>query len=62
MFFVFAVWALFGFRFPADWTAYSLNASSKILSFVTAITLFVDNISPDSIPLISVVSKMPVSG
>jgi hypothetical protein len=60
MFFVFAVWALFGFRFPADWTAYSLNASSKILGFVTVITLFVDNISPDSIR--SVVSKTPVSG
>jgi hypothetical protein len=40
MFFVFAVWALLGFHYPNEPAAYALNAMSKVLSFVTAITLF----------------------
>jgi len=40
MFFVFAVWALFGFSYPSDPIPVALNGISKILSFVTAITLF----------------------
>ncbi len=40
MFLVFAVWALFGFAYPSDPIPFALNAVSKILSFVTAITLF----------------------
>ncbi len=40
MFFVFAVWALFGFAYPSDPISFVLNAVSKISSFVVAITLF----------------------
>lgn len=40
MFFVFAVWAFFGFSYPSNLMFIMLNDTSKILSFVTAITLF----------------------
>jgi hypothetical protein len=40
MFFVFAVWAFFGFTYPSDPIPFALNGLSKILSFTTAITLF----------------------
>ena len=40
MFFVFAVWALFGFSYPSNPISLTLNDTSKILSFATAITLF----------------------
>jgi hypothetical protein len=38
---VFAVWAAFGFAFPAEPLPLALNVVSKALSFVAAITLFV---------------------
>jgi hypothetical protein len=41
MFVVFAVWAAFGFAFPADPLPLGLNVISKILCFVAAIMLFV---------------------
>ena len=41
MFVVFAVWATFGFAFPAKPLPFALNVISKILSFVAAIMLFV---------------------
>jgi hypothetical protein len=41
MFLVFAVWAAFGFAFPAEPLPLALNVISKILCFVTAIMLFV---------------------
>ncbi|MGA2972981.1 MAG: hypothetical protein ABSE39_10255 [Candidatus Bathyarchaeia archaeon] len=41
MFFVFAVWALLGFSYPSDPVLVTLNGLSKILSFVTAMTLFI---------------------
>jgi Ca2+/Na+ antiporter len=40
MFLVFAVWALFGFSYPSSAIPIGLNALSKILSFVAAVTLF----------------------
>jgi hypothetical protein len=40
MFLVFAVWAAFGFAFPAEPLPYALNVISKILCFVAAIMLF----------------------
>jgi hypothetical protein len=40
MFVVFAVWAFFGFSYPSNLMFITLNDISKILSFVTAITLF----------------------
>ncbi len=40
MFFALAVWALFGFSYPFSPIPIALNALSKILSFVAAITLF----------------------
>jgi hypothetical protein len=43
MFAVFAVWAAFGFAFPAEPLPLALNVISKILCFVAAITLFVWN-------------------
>ncbi len=41
MFFIFAVWALFGFSYPSHPIPFALNAASKILCFVASITLFV---------------------
>jgi len=40
MFFVFAMWALFGFSYPSHPLPIVFNGTSKILSFVAAITLF----------------------
>jgi hypothetical protein len=40
MFIVFAVWAFFGFSYPSDLLPFSLNEISKVLSFTTAIMLF----------------------
>ncbi len=40
-FVVFAVWAAFGFAFPAEWLPLALNVLSKILCFVAVIVLFV---------------------
>jgi hypothetical protein len=40
MFVVFAVWAVFGFAFPAEPLPLALNVISKILCFVAAIMLF----------------------
>lgn len=40
MFFVFAVWALFGFSFPSTPIPFALNVLSKVLSFVAGATLF----------------------
>jgi hypothetical protein len=40
MFFVFAIWALFGFSYPTSPKILALNAVSKVLCFITAITLF----------------------
>ncbi|HEY1932414.1 MAG TPA: hypothetical protein VGG99_10410 [Acetobacteraceae bacterium] len=41
MFVVFAVWAAFGFAFPAEPVPLALNVVSKVLCFVAAIMLFV---------------------
>lgn len=41
MFVVFAVWAAFGFDFPAEPLPLALNVTSKVLCFVAAIMLFV---------------------
>jgi hypothetical protein len=41
MFMVFAIWAVFGFAFPAEPLPLALNVISKILCFVAAIMLFV---------------------
>ncbi len=40
VFFLFAVWALFGFSYPSTPIPFALNAASKVLCFVTAVTLF----------------------
>ena len=37
---VFAVWAAFGFGYPSSPVPITLNVVSKILAFVTALTLF----------------------
>jgi hypothetical protein len=41
MFFVFAVWAVFGFTYPSVPISYACNAISKILAFAVAVSLFV---------------------
>jgi hypothetical protein len=43
---VFAVWGLFGFGYPSAPLPYTLNVVSKILAFVTALSLFLRR--PDS--------------
>ena len=40
MFFVFAVWALFGLHYPNLPIPYALNVAGKLLSFVAAISMF----------------------
>ncbi len=40
MFFVFTIWAITGFHYPLTTAPFVLNATSKILAFITAITLF----------------------
>ena len=40
MFAIWGVWALFGFAYPADPVSFTLNSISKVISFVTAVTLF----------------------
>jgi hypothetical protein len=40
MFIVFAVWGLFGFAYPSAPVPIALNVLSKILAFVTALSLF----------------------
>jgi hypothetical protein len=37
---VFAVWGLAGFGYPSEPISYALNVASKILAFVTALSLF----------------------
>jgi hypothetical protein len=37
---VFAVWALPGFGYPSTPVTYTLNVISKLLAFVTILTLF----------------------
>jgi hypothetical protein len=41
VFFIFAVWALFGFSYPFTPLPIALNMISKIMSFIVAITLFI---------------------
>lgn len=40
MFLIFAVWALFGFAYPATPLPVALNVISKLLAFATAVSLF----------------------
>jgi hypothetical protein len=40
MFLIFAVWALFGFAYPAAPIPIALNMISKILAFAAAVSLF----------------------
>jgi hypothetical protein len=42
VFYVFALWAFLGFSYPSNFTPLALNDVSKVLSFVTAITLFLE--------------------
>ena len=37
---VFAAWALIGFGFPSTAACYAMNVTSKLLAFVTLLTLF----------------------
>ena len=47
---VFAVWSLFGFRYPSAPGPITLNALSKILALVTALTLFLPERAQTEIP------------
>jgi hypothetical protein len=40
MFIIFAVWAMFGFGYPATPLPIALNMISKILAFATSVSLF----------------------
>ncbi|HEY0717062.1 MAG TPA: hypothetical protein VGD68_05560, partial [Streptosporangiaceae bacterium] len=56
---VFAIWGLFGFGYPDTSLAYSLNVVSKLLAFVTTLTLFLPqrNPSAQAVPLTSGTSR-----
>jgi hypothetical protein len=47
---VFAIWALFGFGYPSTEPAYALNVVSKILAFLTTVTLFLPPRDPATEP------------
>jgi len=47
---VFAVWALSGFGYPSAPLPYALNVLSKILAFVTALSLFLPRRAEASAP------------
>jgi hypothetical protein len=52
MFLVFAIWAAFGFSYPSTPIPIALNAISKVLCFVAAITLFLprkENLAEENI-------------
>jgi hypothetical protein len=54
MFLVFAIWAAFGFSYPFTPIPIALNAISKVLCFVAAITLFLprkDNVAEENVSL-----------
>jgi hypothetical protein len=40
MFFIFAIWALFGFAYPSTPIPIALNMLSKVVAFATAVSLF----------------------
>lgn len=40
MFFVFAIWALFGFAFPSTPITFALNSIGKVVAFAAAVSLF----------------------
>jgi hypothetical protein len=50
MLLVFGAWALAGFGFPATAGSYAFNAVSKIIAFVTALTLFIPPPKPGTAP------------
>jgi hypothetical protein len=50
MFFVFAVWAVFGFTYPSVPISYACNATSKILAFAVAVSLFLTRQPADHAP------------
>jgi hypothetical protein len=50
MLLVFAAWALAGFGFPATAGSYAFNAVSKVIAFVTALTLFIPPPQPSTAP------------
>jgi hypothetical protein len=47
---VFAAWGLFGFGYPSAPLPYALNVLSKILAFVTALSLFLPQRAETSAP------------
>lgn len=48
MLLVFAAWALSGFGFPATPGSYAFNVVSKVIAFVTALTLFIPAPEPST--------------
>jgi hypothetical protein len=51
MFFIFAVWAAFGFTYPSIPISYACNATSKILAFAVAVSLFLSKQPADQPPI-----------
>lgn len=50
MFLIFAVWAVFGFAYPATPFPIAMNVISKLLAFATAISLFLPQKSLSDLP------------
>ena len=59
MFFVFAVWAVFGFTYPSVPISYACNAISKILAFAVAVSLFLTRQPADRSPAEPVGESLP---
>ncbi|MGO8947928.1 MAG: hypothetical protein ACLQUY_09740 [Ktedonobacterales bacterium] len=59
MFFVFAVWAVFGFTYASTPLPYACNAISKILAFAVAVSLFLTRQPADRSPAEPIGESLP---
>jgi hypothetical protein len=59
MFFVFAVWAAFGFTYASTPLPYACNAISKILAFAVAVSLFLTRQSAARTPAAPIEESLP---
>ena len=59
MFFVFAMWAVFGFTYPSVPISYACNAISKILAFAVAVSLFLTRQPAAQAPAESIGESLP---
>jgi hypothetical protein len=55
MFFIWSIWALFGFAYPSTPIPFLLNATSKVVAFAVAVSLFLPTAAPHQTRLLKTV-------